>query len=461
MDPWITEVKKLVGEDNVISDPDTEKMVGYARDESGVQTIYMPDAVVKPSTVEEISGIMRIANRETIPVTVRGAGSNLVGSCLPVKGGILISTERMNHIIEIDRENMVAVVEPGVITKDLCEAVEKEALYYAGYPMSVETSTIGGNVAHNAGGGTVIRYGNTGKHVLGLEVVLPDGDIVSPGGKRRKDTNGYNLVQLFIQSEGTLGIFTKIILNLLPLPGPRATLLMAFNRIEDAVKAAPKLMTGLRSLPLSIELMDRETADLCSEYLHERFPVDIGNAYILLQLESDSEETLFSLCEKAESLSGSLETFIAENKSESDRLWRMRMSAGEAGRAKDPFVGLEEVVVPLSKIPEIADDIKKIADMRGIKCFLTGHIGDGNIHLMVMKPEGVKPEDWPEILEVFMQEVCKRTIALGGDISGEHGIGLTRKKILKETRSREIELMKSIKRAIDPEGILNPGKIFD
>ena len=462
MDDVIDRLRDIAGEDNVISD--TDGLKGYAYDESGIKEPCMPDIVIKPSSAAEISAILRLASKERIPVTVRGAGSNLVGSCLPVRGGIVLSTERMNRILEIDDENMVAVVEPGVITGELCKAAEAKNLYYAGYPMSVETSTIGGNVAHNAGGGTVIRYGNTGRHVLGLEVVMANGDILSLGGKIRKNTNGYNLIQLFVQSEGTLGIFTKITLNLLPLPGRRATLLIAFDTVDDAVRAAPRLMIGLRSLPLSLELMDRDTAELCSEYLHERFPIKIGGAYLLMQMESDSEDALFALCEKAEYLAGAygaLEVFIADSRIESEKLWRLRMSAGEAGRTADRYVGLEEAVVPLSEIPEMAKEIKRIAERYEIKCPLTGHIGDGNVHLMVMKPSAIAPEDWPELLERFMLEVCKKARALGGDVSGEHGIGLTRRRIWLETRSAsEIELTRSLKKALDPRGILNPGKIL-
>ena len=457
-------LRGMVGEANVIIDKGA--LENYSQDESRRELSFTPDVVVRPSSADEISQIMRYANEELVPVTVRGAGSGLAGACLPIHGGIVISTERMTKIIEIDETNLVAVVEPGVITNDLCEEVEKRGLYYAGYPMSVETSTVGGNVACNAGGGTVMKYGNTGHHVLALEVVLPTGEVIEVGGKRRKDTNGYDLLHLFVQSEGTLGIFTRITLNLLPLPGNRATLLAAFGTLKKAVEAAPRIIVESKVVPVSLELMDGLTVAHVSNFLDDRLPAqDVAGAYLIIQVEGNGEEELMSLGERIYDLcvkSGAEEVFLADNARDIARIWKFRMSVGDAFRARDPYVGLDEVVVPISKISEMYEVIEEISRRYGIECPVLGHIGDGNLHMGLIKPQTTDIDEWPTVLDQFLMEIYREAKRLGGSVSGEHGIGYTKKSFLRAVKSEEeLAVMMRIKAALDPNYILNPGKIFD
>lgn len=269
----VEKIKKILKNENLVIYQDEENLKSYSNDESGGEYYaHMPDLVVKPETKEQISEIVKLCNEEHIPITPRGAGSGLAGANIPIYGGIVISLERMNNIIEIDTKNLVAVVEPGVVTNDLCRIVSEKGLYYAGYPMSVETSFIGGNVATNAGGSKVIKYGNTGHHILGLEVVMPDGEIIEYGGKRRKDSSGYNLLHLFIGSEGTLGIFTKIYVNLIPQPGKVVDLLVPFESIEKAIENVAPLMTETKVLPSAIEFIDKESIRYASKYTGMKLP---------------------------------------------------------------------------------------------------------------------------------------------------------------------------------------------
>ncbi|MFA5729602.1 MAG: FAD-binding oxidoreductase, partial [Candidatus Neomarinimicrobiota bacterium] len=262
-------LRNIVGAKYVLYD-DFEKMEPYSHDEVvGEKWAHMPDAVVKPRTAEEIAAIMRLANREKIPVTPRGAGSGLSGGAVPVYGGILLSLERMDQILEIDRANMVAVVEPGVITNNINTTLAEEGLFFAGYPMSVESCFIGGNVAENAGGGRAVKYGVTGRYIIGLEVVTPEGDIIHLGGKRVKDVVGYDLIHLMVGSEGTLGIFTKIFIKLLPLPVKKVNLLVLFKDISTAVALVPKIMTYGKIIPTAVEFMDRTAVELACKYLNE------------------------------------------------------------------------------------------------------------------------------------------------------------------------------------------------
>ncbi|MFA7569179.1 MAG: FAD-linked oxidase C-terminal domain-containing protein, partial [Defluviitoga tunisiensis] len=397
-------------------------------------------------------------------ITPRGAGSGLAGANIPIYGGIVISLERMNNIIEIDTKNLVAVVEPGVVTNDLCRIVSEKGLYYAGYPMSVETSFIGGNVATNAGGSKVIKYGNTGHHILGLEVVMPDGEIIEYGGKRRKDSSGYNLLHLFIGSEGTLGIFTKIYVNLIPQPGKVVDLLVPFESIEKAIENVAPLMTETKVLPSAIEFIDKESVRYASKYTGMKLPYqDEVESYLIIQYEGNNLRELEDIYEKSGltlQKNGAKDVFIADNRTNSEKIWRMRRNWLESLKAVDTYVPTGDVVVPTSKIPEIMGYINEVSKEYKVDIPVAGHAGDGNLHPAPLKPDKISPGEWKDVSEEILGKIAIKAAEMGGAISGEHGIGFIKKELLKQTKEKEYTRMKEIKKILDPNNIMNPGKLF-
>jgi glycolate oxidase len=459
----VEELKGIVGESNVVFG-DPAQLEAYGRDESGVLLSSLPDVVVKPTSTSAVSAILRLANRHRLPVTPRGAGSGLAGGAVPVLGGIVLSLEKMNRILEVDTVNLVAVVEPGVVTNDLCRVVAEAGLFYAGYPMSVESSFIGGNVACNAGGAKVVKYGSTSAHVLGLEVVLPSGDVVQLGGKRKKDASGYNLLRLFVGSEGTLGVFTKVILNLLPAPGKVAELLVPFGSLEDAVRAVPRLALAARALPVAVEFLDRASARYCSSYTNLTLPCqDKADAYLIVQLEGRSKDDLqdtYELVGNACLENGALEVFVADNKPASERIWNMRRNWLEALKAVDPMVSTGDFVVPVSEIPAMVRTIAELAKTYQVDIPCAGHAADGNIHPAPLRPGNMPPPEWLVQREWILEAIALAAADLGGAVSGEHGVGFLKKGVLGKTKSGELAIMRAIKAYLDPSGILNPGKLF-
>ncbi len=464
-DKIIKELIAILGQRNVIYN-DKEKLEPYSHDEvSEKQYQAFPDVVVKPETTEQVSKIMKLAYENNIPVTPRGAGSGLSGGAVPVYGGIVLSVEKMNKILEIDKENLTITVEPGVVTNDINVKLKDDNLFYAGYPMSLETCYIGGNVAENAGGGKAIKYGVTSRYVIGLECVLPDGSILNLGGKRVKDVTGYDLIHLLVGSEGTLAIFTKIILKLLPLPKASADLLVLFPDTKSAIGMVPKIMTMSGIIPTAVEYMDKKSFQTACDYLNENIDYQDANAMLLItvdgydreQVEKDYEKIGF-LCEE----NGALEIFVADNATTSARVWNIRKNIAEAFKVYHEHQSAEDIVVPYANIPNLIPEIVKIADEYNVEIPCFGHAGDGNIHATVLKTDKVKEKEWPEVLEKVLTNVYKKTVELGGTISGEHGIGSKRRKYIKLALSEaEIEIMKKIKNAFDPKHILNPGKIFE
>ncbi len=460
----VAELQSIVGEKYVIYD-DVEKLETYSRDEVADPAFaHMPDVVVKPASAEEISAIMRLANRELIPVTPRGAGSGLSGGAVPVYGGILLSVERMNRILEIDRDNLVIVVEPGVVTNTINEILKDDGLFYAGYPMSVETCFVGGNVAENAGGGKAIKYGVTGRYVMGLEVVLPTGEIVQFGGKLVKDVTGYNLLQLMVGSEGTLGIYTKIILKLLPLPTAKVDLLVLFEDVPSAIAMVPKIMTNGRIIPTAIEIMDKLSVQTTCRYLNEELPYEQAGAMLLIEVDGASEaqveqesETIGELCLEH----GALEVYVADNYTTQERVWSVRRSIAEAFKVYSPVQSLEDVVVPFAQIPDLMPELDRLSEKYDVVIPCYGHAGDGNLHATIVKHPHMPMDVWearePEVLRDLYDAVAK----LGGTLSGEHGIGSKRRDFLPMMLDRTvIALQQRIKTAFDPLAVLNPGKIF-
>lgn len=460
----LREIQEAAGAKNVVAG-DPEALESYASDEAGIMFTSMPDAVVKAENAEQVAAVMKVASKHRIPVTPRGAGSGLAGAAVPLCGGIVLSLEKMNRILEIDPVNRVAVVEPGVVTNELCKAVAEEGFLYAGYPMSTETSFIGGNVATNAGGGKVIRYGNTRRHVLGLEVVLPTGTVLNLGGRIRKDTWGYSLMQLMVGSEGTLGIITKVIVNLEPKPGKTVNLLVAFPDLDTAVDSVAKVVrTGISVI--SCELMDKLSVNIAASHVNTELPYqDRADAFLLIQIEGDSDERLEEGYEKVGTLcleNGALEVFVAESRTESGMIWNIRQNLAEAMRAHDPYCSLSgDMVVPLSTVPEMVEEIRKAGKERGITVGILGHIADGNLHPIIFKPAGMEPMEWAEYAEAFYDDLTSVAIRLGGVGSGEHGIGYVKMPIFLHSKpAEEIEIMRGIKRSFDPDGILNPGKLL-
>ena len=460
----IAELIAIVGRKNVISDK--EKIETYSHDEtSAKQYSHMPEVVVTPKTTKEIAKIVKLANKELIPITPRGAGSGLSGGAIPLFGGIVISTEIMNRVLEIDYNNMMMVLQPGVVTNDINEEIAEHGLFFAGYPMSVETCYIGGNIAENAGGGKAVKYGVTGRYVMGLEVVTPTGEVLELGGKRVKDVTGYDLKQLIVGSEGTLGIVTKIIIKLLPLPAVKEDLLVLFTDVKSAINIVPEIMTGARIIPTSIEFMDKLSVKTSCEYLNEHLPYQQAGAMLLIEVDGNTEEQVEADAETIGELclnKGAIEVYIADNYTTQERVWSVRRNIAEAFKVVSPHQSLEDIVVPIAAIPELMPELERISDKYNIQIPCYGHAGDGNLHATLVKNPESSMQEWYEIEKKALRELYQATKELGGTISGEHGIGLKRKAYMKIVSNPvELELMRKIKKAFDPNNIMNPGKIFD
>lgn len=461
----IAELRSIVGAGAVWTNE--EKLLSCSRDETTTlrpDERFLPNAVVAPSDARQVSEILKLANRRLIPVTPRGGGTGLSGGALPVYGGIVLTDERMNKIIEIDEKNLVAVVEPGVITSEINIAANEKGMWYAGYPMSVLSCHIGGNIAENAGGGNAVKYGTTIRYVLGLEVVTPTGDILGIGGKLMKDVSGYSLKELFTGSEGTLGYVTKIILKLQPMTKSRADLLVLFRDAETAIAAVPEIMTQGGVLPTSIEFIDRYCYDASCEYLNEELPTDGVGAVLLIEVDGSSEshtdddiDRVGVICSKC----GALDIYVADNATTRERVWSVRRAIDEALRVTDPIQTDEDTVVPISEIPAFVRGMDDIARRYKVRIANFGHAGDGNLHPTILKRRDSTMEEWEREEKEIEWEIFRLTKRLGGVISGEHGIGRKRREFFSELCPAEnISLMKTIKKAMDPNNIMNPGKIF-
>ncbi|HPS53091.1 MAG TPA: FAD-linked oxidase C-terminal domain-containing protein [Phycisphaerae bacterium] len=459
------ELEEIVGSRYVIYN-DPEKLENYSHDEiAEAQYAHMPEVVVRPDSAQQISEIMKLANLRNVPVTPRGAGSGLSGGAVPIYGGIVLHVDRMNHVLEIDPKNMMITVEPGVVTNEINDLIKPYGLFYAGYPMSLETCYIGGNVAENAGGGKAVKYGVTGRYVTGLEVVMPTGEIVHFGGKLLKDVTGYNMVQLMVGSEGTLGIFTKITLKLMPLPKATIDLLCLFDTAQQAISAVPEIMTSGGIIPTAIEFMDRTSIKASCDYLNETIPYEKCGAMLLITVDASCEQqaimesdAIGELCEKC----GATEVYIADNHTTSERIWKVRRNIAEAFKVYSPHQSLEDIVVPIANIPDMVSRLEVLAKKYDclIPCY--GHAGDGNLHATPVMNPAWTAEKWHKLLPEILTEIYRITGELGGMISGEHGIGHKRKEYMILTTSQEyINILRSIKKSLDPRCILNPGKIFD
>ncbi len=458
----LEELREIVGDENVRLEEDyLEK---YSKDETSGIDNRKPEVVVFPISTEQVAKIIRLSNSLMIPITPRGAGTGLSGGAVPIFGGIVLSLEKMNRIIEFDPVNMTVTVEPGVITDEIQKLAEEHDLYYAGDPASSESSSIGGNIAENAGGTRVIKYGPTSHHVLGIEIVTPTGEIVRYGGKMVKNVMGYDMIRLIVGSEGTLGIVTKITLRLIPKPKYFATLLVPFKDLDDSIKSVPKVIPTLGVLPSSVEFMDRKSVEMSKEFLNENIPNMEAQAHLIIELDSPDKESLvkeyMNLGDELMKM-GAIEVYVADNRYQRSRIWKFRKAIAEGIIAFRPVHCMEDVSVPISGMPDIVKGSYGIAKKRNLEVLVFGHVGDGNMHVTFLKPLDMDEKIWKENLEKALRDLYEMTSDLGGSITGEHGVGLKRKKYLGIfLTDQEIEFMRRIKKALDPNGILNPGKIF-
>ncbi len=457
----LRKLKLIVGKKNIITNQDG--LEPYSHDEV-LEFKSFPEVVVKASSSSEVSQVLALANQELIPVTPRGGGTGLSGGAVPLYGGIILSLEKMNKILEIDPDNLMAIVEPGVITGELQRAVEEWELFYPVDPASLDSCTIGGNIAECAGGPRALKYGVTKDYVCGLEVVLPTSEIVKLGGKVVKNVTGYDLINLIIGSEGTLGIITQVILKLLPLPKVRMVLLALFDSIEIASKCVNKIICEERVIPSSVEFLEREGILACQRFLEKKFPYPEADAYLFIELDGNNRETTLADLEATGEIcfkSGAIDVFIAESQLDQERLWEARRMIPEALKAESPIIIKEDVVVPRQELPNLIKGIKEIRERYNLTIVNFGHVGDGNVHINILRKD-MSEKKWKDIHSQVLSEIFKLTISLGGTISGEHGIGLYKKKFLPMALSEsEIKLIKKIKRVFDPKNILNPGKIID
>ena len=452
-------ITDIVGSENVITDP--EYLEPYTHDEV-TKTDAGPEVVVTVSSTEQVSELMKLAQKENFPVTPRGAGQGLSGGAVPIHGGLVLSMEKMNKIIEIDEENFFATVQPGIITGELHREVEERGLFYPPDPASLDSCSIGGNIAENAGGPRAVKYGVTHHYVCGVEAVLPSGEIINLGGKVVKDVVGYSLLQLLIGSEGTLAIITKVLLRLVPLPKERIDLLVPFDNFKTAAETVFAILKS-RIVPTALEFMESDSILAVEKLTEKEVPFHDAAAHLLITLDGNNRDALELEAEELGEMClerGAIEVLVADDSQIRDKLWDARRKIIEALQNLSPFheMDTQDISVPRDTLPEALSRIKEVGARHGLQIISFGHSGDGNIHVNIIKtPE----EGWSENAEAAAEEIYKIAEECGGLISGEHGIGSIRKKYMNiNLDDASIRIMKMIKDDFDPNGILNPGKIF-
>ena len=448
-------LRRIVGTAHVLTTP--EDLVCYGYDASWLMS--RAGVVVLPASTAEVAEVVKLANRERVPLVARGAGTGMSGGSIPDEGSIVLAVTRMSRIKEIDLVNLVAVVDPAVITADLQTEVESRGLFYPPDPASLKQSTIGGNVAEGAGGPRCLKYGTTKDYVLGLEVVLPAGEVIRTGGKLMKDVTGYNLTQLFVGSEGTLGVITEVILRLVPKPAAKRTAMAIFPRLDDATQTVTNLL-GAGILPSTIEIMDNTTIRVVEEYLKMGLPVDAG-AILIIEVDGKEEAIVLEIAQVGRvcQRSGASEVQVATTAEEGEALWKARRAVSPALGRLAPTKQGEDISVPRSAIPEMVRRINDISRRYDLVIPVFGHAGDGNLH-----PNLLCDLRNPELMERVHQaagEIFAAAIELGGTLSGEHGIGLVKQPYMARKLSPDVlGLMQRIKAAFDPNSILNPGKMI-
>lgn len=457
----IQHFQQLIGDAFVFTHQ--EDLQAYGHDETE-DFNFPPEVVLKPATAQEVSDILRFCHTNRIPVTASGARTGLSGGALPIMGGVNLSTERLNRIIEIDERNLQATVEPGVINQVFHEACKEKGLFYPPDPSSWGSSFLGGNLALNAGGPKAVKYGVTNAYVLSLEVALATGEIINTGARVLKNSTGYNLTQLMVGSEGTLGIITKAVFRLIPYPRHNRLMLVPFASAEKACEAVSEIFrAGIT--PSGMEFMERDAIDWTLKYV-EDVQVPIGDevqAHLLIEVDGNNADLLMDDCERIAEIVEKYEAgevLFAESQAEKDALWKLRRRVGEAVKSHSIYKE-EDTVVPRAELAKLLRGVKEIGQRYGFKSVCYGHAGDGNLHVNIVKGH-MSDEAWEKDLPKGIREIFTLVEQLGGTISGEHGIGLVQKNYLDIVFSqKELELQKAIKETFDPHHILNPGKIFN
>ena len=453
----ISYLKSISGEINVLCGDEINP--DYAHDElGGVE--HMPDVLVRVHSTEEISQIMKLAYERTLPVTVRGSGTGLVGSAVPVEGGILLETTQMNKIIELDKDTLTVTVQPGVLLMELAAFCEDNDFLYPPDP-GEKSATIGGNISTNAGGMRAVKYGVTRDYVRGLTVVMPNGEIMKLGGKIAKNSSGYSIKDLVVGSEGTLCIITEAILKLVPLPKVSVSLLVPFPDMKSAIEAVPKIF-GSKVTPTAIEYMSRDTILFSESYLGKKFPDTKNDAYILLTFDGNTNEQVETDMKAVADLCleiGALDVYIVDTEERKKSVWSARGAFLEAIKASTTEMDECDVVVPVNKIDEFIKFTHSLSKEMNVRIPSFGHAGDGNLHIYICRDE-LDDKSWEDVLKICFDRMYEKAEEMGGLVSGEHGIGYAKKGYLKKQYGLEqIDLMKGIKMVFDSKNILNPGKI--
>ncbi len=452
--------KQIIGDSYVFVDDENRNK--YAHDETE-NLHFLPDIIIKPRTAEEISEVMKLCNHHKIPVTPRGAGTGLSGGALPQFGGVLVSFERMNNIIEIDERNLQVITEPGVITETLQNAVKEKGLFYPPDPSSKGSCFIGGNIAENSGGPKAVKYGVVKDYVLNLEVVLPTGEIIWTGANVLKNATGYNLTQLMVGSEGTLGLVTKIVLKLIPFPKHDLLMLVPFNNLEKAGEAVSAIFRA-GFTPSALELVEINALKIVSKFVDSSIvPVtDEMEAHLIIELDGNHMDALMTEMEAIAALLTEYdcgEVFFADDAQQKEALWKLRRRVAEAVKI-DGYTIEEDTVVPRAELPKLIKGVKELGKAYHFDVVCYGHAGDGNLHIRIKKPGSIYSLNNPEVIPA-LRALFTLVKSLGGTISGEHGIGLIQKEFIDIVYSPvELDLMRGIKKVFDPNNILNAGKIF-
>ncbi len=452
--------KAIIGQSNVFIDDNLKKT--YASDETE-DFVFMPSLVLKPSTVEDVSKIMAYCFKNNLKITPQGARTGLSGGALPLQNSIALSMEKFNRILNIDEKNLQVITEPAVITQVLQEAVAEKNLFYPPDPASKGSCFIGGNLAENSGGPKAVKYGVTADYVLNLEVVLPNGDVIWTGANTLKNSTGYNLTQLLVGSEGTLGIITKAVLKLIPLPKYDMLMLVPFNSAEKACEAVSAIFReGVT--PSGMEFMERDALVWTANFINDA-TIQINDdvqAHLLIEVDGNNQEVLMQDCETIMKVVEQFECgeiLFADSQAQKDKLWTLRRKVGEAVKSQSVYKE-EDTVVPRYELPKLLAGVKQIGAKYGFKSVCYGHAGDGNLHINIIK--GNMPDKkWQNELSQGIKEIFELTVSLGGTISGEHGIGYVQKNYMTIPFNQiQLNIMKQIKQVFDPKGILNPGKVF-